>query len=168
MRRVALVLVAFLTALLLQSTLFADARLFGARPELIVLVTILVALAEGPNAGAVAGFAGGMWQDLLGAQTVGVTALVLTFVGAVVGTLRQYIVSESPYIPASIVGVGTFLAILTIGFVQLLLGQFEVSAAYLLRVAALSGVYGAVLTPLVAPLVRRILGSKPRATARRW
>lgn len=168
MRRVALLVAAFLTALLLQSTVFAGIRLFGARPELIVLVVTLVALAEGPNAGAVAGFVGGMWQDLLGAQTVGVTALVLTLVGAGVGTLRQYIVSESPYIPASIVGIATALGIAAVGFVQVLLGEFDVSVGYLVRIALFSGVYGALLTPLVAPLVRRIIGAKARPMARRW
>ena len=159
MRRPALIVVAFLTALLLESTVFSEMRLLGARPELIILVVALVALAEGPNVGAVAGFAGGMWQDLLGAQTAGITALVLTLVGASIGTLRQYIVSESPYIPAAIVGVSTTLGLLTVGFVQLLLGRFDVSVGYLLRVALLSGVYGVVLTPLVAPLVRRVIGA---------
>ena len=43
MRRPALIVVAFLTALLLESTVFAQVRLLGARPELIVLVVALVA-----------------------------------------------------------------------------------------------------------------------------
>ena len=69
---------------------------------------------------------------------------------------------------AAIVGVSTTLGLLTVGFVQLLLGRFDVSVGYLLRVALLSGVYGVVLTPLVAPLVRRVIGARPRATGRRW
>ena len=44
-----------LTALLLQSTLFARFRLGGAKPDLVFLVTIVLAYLEGPTSGTVAG-----------------------------------------------------------------------------------------------------------------
>src|SRR5207248_11729961 len=92
--------VVILTGLLLQSTLFAPPNGFtlaGARPELMYLVTIVLAMLEGPASGAVAGFAGGMAEDLLlNLRGKGSTALTLTLLGYVVGQLRQYIVTPSP------------------------------------------------------------------------
>ena len=46
--------------MLLQSTVFAQLRLLGVRPELLFLVTIVIALLEGPNEGAVVGFVCGL------------------------------------------------------------------------------------------------------------
>ena len=63
MRRFLTLTAVIVTALLLQTTVFADIRLLGARPELMYLLTIVFAMLEGPSSGAITGFAGGMAQD---------------------------------------------------------------------------------------------------------
>ncbi|HYF11965.1 MAG TPA: rod shape-determining protein MreD, partial [Actinomycetota bacterium] len=103
MRRTVLLTVVVLSALLLQTTVFADIRLFGARPELMYLLTIAFGVLEGPASGAVAGFASGMSQDFLLHQPKGITALTLVLVGYAIGMLRQYIVSPSPLLPVFLV-----------------------------------------------------------------
>jgi len=65
--------------------------------------------------------------------------------------LRQYVVSPSPVFPVFLVAGGTFGGILFYGVVAFLLGQLDVSTLYLIRVAALSAVYNAILTPLLFP-----------------
>ena len=51
--------------------------------------------------------------------------------------------------------------------VSFLLGNFEGSVGYAIKVALVTAVYGAVLTPIVYPLLRRILeGSRPRKVVR--
>jgi rod shape-determining protein MreD len=155
-------------ALLLQSTVFADVRLLGARPELIYLITIVFALLEGPASGAIAGFAGGMAEDFLLNQPKGITALTLTLLGYTVGLLRQYIVSPSPVVPVVVVGAGTFVGVLFYGLVSFLLGQFDTTALYLLRVAALSAAYNAILTPLLYPLLRRLAEGSRSHKVVRW
>src|SRR2546425_13012358 len=107
MRRVISWTVVVLTALVLQSTLFSQVKLAGVKPELVYLVTIVLALLEGPASGAVAGFAGGMAPDFLLHQTKGVTALTLTLVGYSVGPSRQSIATASPILPVGLVGGGT-------------------------------------------------------------
>ena len=46
-RRIIAIAVIVITAALLQSTVFARLRLLGVRPELLFLVTIVIALLEG-------------------------------------------------------------------------------------------------------------------------
>lgn len=167
MRRVISLTAVIITALLLQTTIFADIRLLGARPELLYLVTIVFAMLEGPSSGAVTGFAGGMAQDFLLNQPKGITALALTLLGYAVGLLRTYIVSPSPILPVFLVGGGTFAGVLFYGIVSFLLGQLDSSWWYLMRVAALSGAYNAILTPLLYPVIRRVAeGSRPRRVVR--
>jgi rod shape-determining protein MreD len=167
-RRAILLTVVVLTALLLQTTVFADVRLLGARPELMYLLTIAFGVLEGPASGAVAGFVGGMAQDFLLNQPKGITALTLTLLGYSIGMLRQYIVSPSPILPVVLVAIGTFGGVLAYGVISFLLGQLDTSWLYLLRVAALSAVYNAILTPLVFPILRRVAEGSRSHRVVRW
>jgi rod shape-determining protein MreD len=167
-RRAIYITAVVLTALLLQSTLFAQISLGGAKPELIYLVTIVVALLDGPASGAAVGFAGGMAQDFLLNAPKGITALTLTLLGYVVGTLRTYATSPSPLLPLFLVGAATFAGVLFHGFVSYLLGQLGVGFGYLSRVALLSALYNALLTPLFYPVIRRVNESSRARRIFRW
>jgi rod shape-determining protein MreD len=166
-RRVVSIAAIVITALLLQSTVFAQLRLLGVRPELLYLVTIAIALLEGPNEGATVGFVSGLSQDFLMNQPKGLTALTLTLLGYAVGMFRQFIVSPSPLVPTIVVGVGTAAGIAFYEVVSVLLGNFHEEAAYGVKVALLTATYNAVLTPILYPLLRRITeGSRPRRVVR--
>lgn len=167
-RRTLLLAAVIVTALLLQTTVFADLRLLGARPELLYLVTIVFAFQDGPSAGALTGFACGMAEDFLLDQPKGITALTLTLLGYVAGLLRQYVVSPSPLFPVLLVAVGTFAGVGFNGIVSFLLGELQVSALYLIRIAALSAIYNAILTPLVYPALRRAIAASRAQKVVRW
>ena len=65
LRRTLALAAVIVTALLLQSTVFSQIKLLGVRPELLYVVTISMAILEGPNEGAIVGFAGGMLFAIL-------------------------------------------------------------------------------------------------------
>ena len=157
-----------LTALLLQSTVFARFQLGGAKPDLVFLATIVLAFLEGPSSGALAGFIGGMAEDFLLNQPKGITALTLTLVGYSVGALRHYFSTPSPLLPVGLVGTATFAGILFYGLVSFLLGQLTVGLGYVVRVALLTGVYNAVLTPFLFPVIRRVAESSRATRVFRW
>jgi len=164
---VLLLAAAILSALLLQTTIFAEINLLGAKPELMYLITIAFAMLEGPASGAITGFVGGMAQDFLLDAPKGITALTLTLLGYAIGMARQYIVSPSPVLPVVLVALGTFAGVLFYGVVSFLLGQLDSTWLYLLRVAVLSAIYNAILTPLVFPIMRRAAqGSRSRRVVR--
>jgi rod shape-determining protein MreD len=156
MRRAVVWAVVVLTALVLQSTVFAQIELAGAKPELVYLATIALALLEGPGSGALAGFVGGMAQDFLLNLPKGITALTLTLLGYVVGQLRAYVLSPSPWLPVVVVGAGTFAGVVFHGVISFLLNQLPVDWLTLLRVAFLSAAYNAILTPFLFPVIRRL------------
>lgn len=167
MRRVLLLAAVILSALLLQTTVFAEINLLGAKPELMYLITIAFGILEGPASGAITGFAGGMAQDFLLDAPKGITALTLTLLGYAIGMARQFIVSPSPVLPVVLVAVGTFAGVLFYGVVSFLLGQLDATWLYLVRVAVLSALYNAILTPLAFPIMRRAAeGSRSRRVIR--
>jgi rod shape-determining protein MreD len=167
LRRTLTLTAVIVTSLLLQSTIFAQVKLLGVRPELLYIVTILMAILEGPNEGAIVGFAGGMAQDFLLDQPKGITALTLTLLGYAVGLARQYIVSPSPLLPTILVAVGTFAGMVFFEVVSFLLGELNDPWTFSLKVALLTAAYCAILTPLVYPILRRVFeGSRPRRVVR--
>lgn len=155
------------TALLLQSTAFAQVKLLGAKPELMYLVTVLLAMMEGPSSGAMGGFSAGMAQDFLLDQPKGITALTLTLVGYWVGMARQYIVTPSPLLPVLLVAGATFAGVLFYGFVAFLLGQLS-GIGFLLQTAVLSSLYNAALTPILYPALRRVTEASRARKVFRW
>ncbi len=155
------------TALLLQSTAFAQVKLLGAKPELMYLVTVILAMMEGPSSGAIGGFSAGMAQDFLLDQPKGITALTLTLVGYVVGMARQYIVTPSPLLPVLLVGGATLAGVTFYGFAAFLLGQLS-GIVFLLQTALLSSVYNAALTPILYPPLRRITEASRARKVFRW
>jgi rod shape-determining protein MreD len=167
MRRTVSIAAIIVTALLLQSTVFAQMKLFGVRPELLYLVTIVTAVLEGPGEGMVVGFAGGLAQDFLLNQPKGLTALTLTLLGYGVGLLRQYIVSPSPLLPTMLVAVSTAAGVVFYEILGFLLGQVNQPLTFSIKVPVFAGLYGAVLTPIVYPILRRITErSRPQRVAR--
>jgi rod shape-determining protein MreD len=155
------------TALLLQTTVFGELNLLGVRPSLVYVVVILIAITEGPSEGAVVGFIGGMLQDFLLNEPKGITALTLTLLGYAMGLARQYVSSPSPLLPTILVAVGTASGVLFHSVVAFLLGRFEHPLVYGVRVVLLTSLYGAILTPLVNPLIRRVVeSSRPRRVVR--
>jgi Na+/phosphate symporter len=66
------------------------------------------------------------------------------------------------------VGASTTGGLLFYGLVSFLLGQLTVDAAYLVRVAVLSGLYNAILTPILFPLVKRVARASRPKKVFRW
>jgi rod shape-determining protein MreD len=166
-RRILVWTAVVLTSLVLQSTAFAQVKLGGAKPDLVYLVTIVLAFLEGPTSGATAGFFGGMAEDFLLNLPKGITALTLTLVGYAVGTIRQYVVTPSPLLPVMMVGAATTLGILFNQMVNFLLGQ-HVGTGYVIRVSLLAGLYNALLTPILFPVIRRVAEASRVKKVFRW
>ncbi len=168
MRRAITLSIVIVTAILLQTTLFSQVELLGVKPDLLFAVTILIAMLEGPSSGAVAGFSAGMAQDFLLNSPKGITALTLTLLGYTVGMARQYIVTPSPFLPVLLVGLGTAAAEIFQGIVRFLIGQLDTGWGFQFKVALLAGVYNAILTPAIFPVLRRLGESSRSRRVFRW
>jgi rod shape-determining protein MreD len=155
MRRAVVLVAVIVTALLLQTTVFPELTLLEVKPELLYLVTVIFAVLQGPADGAVVGFLGGLAQDFLLNMPKGITALTLTILGYTVGLARQYIVSPSPLLPAVLVALGTAGGVAFHQAVAFLLGEEEGPFSYVAKVVLLTAIYGAVLTPIFFPVLRR-------------
>ena len=81
------VAVVVLVSLTLQVCLFASFSFEGARPDIMILLAITAGFIAGPDRGAIVGFTAGLAYDVVLSTPLGLTALVYTLVGYVVGTI---------------------------------------------------------------------------------
>jgi rod shape-determining protein MreD len=155
-----------LAAVLLQTTVLPQLTLFGAAPDLVLLVTISMGLHEGPIAGAMVGAAGGLLEDLLLTAITGLTALTYLLVGYAVGKVRPYVQSTSVLVPVTGIFVGTLAAQLTYAALSVLLGGPPSAMDRVLQTSMLTGLYNAIIAPFVYPVVRRAASFRTEKTAR--
>lgn len=160
LRRTILFAVLLPTGLALQTSLLGSFTLTGTKPELLLLVTLSLAIVEGPGFGAVAGFGFGLATDLVLELPAGISALTFTLAGYTVGRVRAHMQTASAWVPIVMVATATFLAVLFYGTFSMLLDA-ALPITRTLRHSALAAVYNALLTPLVFPAMR-VLASATR------
>jgi rod shape-determining protein MreD len=158
-----------LIAYLLQVSLVSQLRLFGVAPDVLLLVTILVAFEGGREVGALTGFAAGLLADLSLPTPLGLSALALAVVGNLVAVARENVTEPTRVVrvlgvlTASAVGVGLFAV------VGELFDQETFELARVLRVALVVGLWNVVLVPVGRRPVRWALvgGAGARPTSLR-
>lgn len=157
-----------LGAVLLQTTFFARATLFGVAPDLVIVVVISLALLEGPTLGAVSGFGAGILRDLMLQSPRGRYALAYLVVGYVVGSVRPYLQSTSVLLPVAAVFAGSLGGSAIYEIVSLLLGAQPQSLKRIVSVVILTSVYNTLLVPFIYPAVRKIAAMYKREKVYRW
>ena len=166
MRRLLALAAVLVVAVVVQSTVLAELRLAGVRPDLLVLAVVAVAMASDAATGAVFGFVTGLVADLLFDLPVGVSALVYAATGFAVGTVRVYVTSHRPLVHLALAGAASLASVWCCG---LLLRVFDLSSwAAVARAGPLVAVYNLLLTPFVYPVVWALTERVPARPARRW
>lgn len=115
--RIALVALALLTAVIVQTAVVARLNLPFGQPDLILLTVVAIALSAGSWAGMLVGFAAGLLADLVSDHPAGMLALVLCLIGYACG-LVSAANRRSVVLPLSAVAVAAVAA--TLGFAVLL------------------------------------------------
>lgn len=140
------------TALLLQLTVVARLPLPGAAPDLLLVLVVAFALAEGPMSGMVTGFVAGLLADSLSTHELGRLALAYAVAGYITGMLQDD-TDRSTLQPFAAVALGALTALAAYAAVGVLLGDPRVTLYPVLRAAFSAVPYDVVLTPFVVPLV---------------
>jgi rod shape-determining protein MreD len=153
-------------ALLLQVSVFPHVALEGVVPNLALLVVVGAALTRGPQFAMTLGFVAGAILDLAppADHTAGRWALALLLVGYVAGRVRQDVRPSAGAVVAT-VGASSFLGTSVFALSGLVLGDLDVSFLGLLQVIGVAVVWDVLLTPVVLPVVMRVLDRLEPATA---
>jgi rod shape-determining protein MreD len=148
----------FLAALLLQTTLLAQVRIFGVMPDFMLLLAVAGGVTAGATRGAALGFASGMLIDLFLPTPLGLSALVFTLVGYGVGVANTGVLRSAWYIPVLTAGGASVAGVTLYAFIGSVLGERMVDG-HLVTIALVVGLSNAVLAPVAVKFVDWSLGS---------
>jgi rod shape-determining protein MreD len=153
---------------IVQAAVFPHLRLFGAVPDLGLLLALAVAYRDGPEAGLVTGFFAGLAYDLFLETPMGLCALSYSLTAYGAGVLQSGVLRAPRYMAPVLGGLGGLVAGTGFVVIGVLVGA-EVSFTYdTFALIAASALYDALLAPLVFLITRRVLGRDPEPIATGW
>ena len=157
-----------IVAVLVQIAALAQIPLFGATADIVPLVVVSAGLLAGPVAGALMGFAMGLFVDFALLQTLGVSSLVLVIVGHFAGRLGETARDpQATLLPLAAGAAGTAAALVMFSIMQFLLGVEAPVSLELFRQILATVLINALLALPVYALVRRVLAPAMPETKRR-
>ena len=152
------VLLALLIVTLLHVAVLPDLRVAGVRADGFVVLTIAVAMLDGPERGAVLGFVTGLVADLFLQTPYGLSALTYSLVGFAVGILQQAVIRAAWWIPVVTGFAGAGLAVVLFALSGAVVGQSGLVEPRLLLVALVVAAFAALLVMPTLRLARWALG----------
>jgi rod shape-determining protein MreD len=146
-----------LAAVLLQITFFSYLSIFGTSPDFVVVVIAVIGLLGGAVIGAVTGFAAGLLLDIAVLETLGVSSLVLLFVGYLAGRYRESFEIDSAFAPAAVTGALALFASAGLTALQLTLEVDTAVSGEVVADSIVKGILAFLLAYPMYPLIRRAL-----------
>jgi rod shape-determining protein MreD len=161
LRRIRLGLLVFLVVLL-QTTLFSSLRLFGVAADIGLVMSVAIGYREGPEAGAIFGFASGFAIDMFLQTPIGISALTYAMTGYGAGLVQMGLARSSWWIPSALGGLGGLVGGLGFIVVATVAGQEDLLTLYALRVVLIAAVCDALVAPMLFPLAGWAIGKEAR------
>jgi len=147
-----------IAALIIQLTIINSFTIQGLKPDLVLVVVIVIALLQGAEEGIIYGFVSGLLQDIFSIGLLGVNALVKTVMGFICGILREKLFAEHLLLIVPLVTL--FISIVQNILMFYILRAFgmEYNLAWSLRkVAIIEAFYNSLLSPFVFIGVKKLL-----------
>lgn len=98
-----------LLSYLLQSSFLEYAKIYGIKPNLIIITTISYALVRGSREGAIYGLFSGLLLDVMGGKYIGLYAIMGMYLGLIIGSLNKNLYNENYLIPIMVTAGSSFV-----------------------------------------------------------
>lgn len=148
-------LILICAAVLLQTTVFSWLKLWGVKPDLVLIVVLYAAFWKGSRRGAIVGFAGGIVEDIASGGLIGANAFAKLVAGFLFGISRRKFYVESFKIQVITAFLGTFLSQLIFFLLVQVCGEERPLSS--LKMLLPLACYNAMLAPLIFRCMRKIV-----------
>jgi len=141
-----------IVAALLQSTVIAKIAFLNVIPDIALCVLVFSAYVNGTMTGQISGFLSGLFIDFLSMAPLGMSSLIRTLIGALVGLFKDSLFLGYVIMPIILCTVATLLKILMMFVLHLIIKEIPVISLSDLRLWIELG-----LNALCAPLLFLLL-----------
>lgn len=153
-------------AVLLQTTVLEFVAVFGVKPDLQLILVVFLALRRGSMSGQIAGFVGGLLEDVVTLSPLGFHAIVKALVGFCAGLPYGLIRASALVVPVLLVTGAALIKGVASGLLSLAF-QIPLDAHLLEERFWIESAYNVALSPLLFALlsqVRLLRTAGPRST----
>ncbi|MDQ4096590.1 MAG: rod shape-determining protein MreD [Actinomycetota bacterium] len=150
-----------LIAVVLHTTVLAQVRVFGVMPDVMLLLAVAAGLEAGPGYGATIGFTSGMLSDLLLPTPLGLSALVFTVVGYVVGVTKGGLLRSTWWFPVGVALVASAAGQALFALVGTVIGEEGLLTRHLTAIVIVVALTNAILAVPILRLARWSLAGRP-------
>ena len=141
-----------IVAAILQSTVIAKISFLNVIPDIALCVLVFSAYVNGTMSGQISGFLSGLFIDFLSMAPLGMSSLIRTLIGALVGLFKDSLFLGYVIMPIILCTIATLLKILMMFLLHLVIKEIPVTSLSDLRLWIELG-----LNALCAPLLFLLL-----------
>ena len=146
-----------IAALIIQLTIINSFTIQGLKPDLVLVVVVVIALLKGAEEGVIYGFVSGLLQDIFSTGLLGVNALVKTVMGFICGILREKVFVEHILLIVPLVTLFISIVQNILMFYVLRAFGMEYNLAWSLKQIAIpEAFYNSILSPFVFIGVKKL------------
>lgn len=145
----------FIIIYLLQSNLFIWFNLSGVKPNLFIIVILLIGLFAGKTIGVTFGVIFGFILDLLIGKNVGISITMLGIIGFIGGYLSKNFSKDSRITMITIIAITTFIYEIGIILLNFFINQIQLSFWYVIKNLLIEIIYNSIITIIIYPLILR-------------
>ncbi len=152
--------------IIVQSSLFPFIRIKGATPDTLMMIVVSFALQTGSISGAMIGFIGGLIQDIIYGDPLGVYAVIYMLIGFAAGYVHDKIFVDNIFFPSVFAFLGCVLKGLML-MVYMFFLRSGVTLGYSLKNLVLpEAIYTVIFAPLIYYWI--FLLNKKQYMNRKW
>jgi len=153
MKRFIVTVFLLITFFVLQGTVFQALSFAGTTPNLLIILTVSVALMRGEKQGLIVGFFCGLLVDIFTGSSIGLYALIYMYLGYANGGFSKIFFPEDIKLPIIMIIVSDiFYGLLVYILLFLLRGRTDMSY-YFVHIIVPESIYTIVVTLILYPLI---------------
>lgn len=146
----------FLFIYLLQVNFFSWFNLAGIKPNLFVILVLIIGLFSGRRVGTIFGVVFGILLDFFLGKSIGISAIMLGIVGFTGGYLDKNFSKDSRITMITMVVIATIIYEAGVCLLNYFINAAQISIWYFIRVLIVELIYNSILIIIIYPMIIKL------------
>ena len=146
----------FIIIYLLQANLFSWFNITGVKPNLFVILTLIIGLFAGRKLGIVFGIFFGLIIDFLINKSIGIASIMLGLIGIIGGYLDKNFSKDSRITMITMIVITTLIYELGTIILNLFINDSKIVIWYVLKTLIIELIYNSIITIIIYPIIIKL------------
>ena len=149
-------ILSFLIIYLLQSNFFSWFNIAGVKPNLFVILVLMIGLFIGKRAGIMFGILFGLSLDFFIGKSIGISSVVLGIIGFIGGYLDKNFSKDSRITMITMIVMATFLYEIGVITFNYFINEAQIRIIYVIKTLIIELIYNSIITIIIYPLIMKL------------